>query len=290
MSQIQNISSVSDQPILEVMVNGIPGKMGISVAEAVLNRGLRLVPYSLCSERCPLESFEILGQKIQLIKPSQREQIISQIKNEHPQFISIDYTHPSAVNSNGDFYSKNQLPFVLGTTGFDREALFKTVREAGVSAVIAPNMGKQIVALQAMLDWAGTQFPGVFTGYNLHVEETHQKAKSDTSGTAKAIVESFNRMGLPYEESDIRLCRNDEEAVAHFKVPRAHVAGHAYHTYTITSEDGNVQFEIKHNVCGRSLYAEGSVDAAEFLFEKVSNKTKQNIYNMIDILQQGAMK
>jgi 4-hydroxy-tetrahydrodipicolinate reductase len=31
----------------------------------------------------------------------------------------------------------------------------------------------------------------------------------------------------------------------------------------------SVSLEIQHNVCGRSIYAEGSVDAAVFLYKKV---------------------
>lgn len=31
-----------------------------------------------------------------------------------------------------------------------------------------------------------------------------------------------------------------------------------------------VSFEFQHNVCGRSIYAEGSIDAAIFLSKKVS--------------------
>jgi 4-hydroxy-tetrahydrodipicolinate reductase len=30
-----------------------------------------------------------------------------------------------------------------------------------------------------------------------------------------------------------------------------------------------VSFEFQHNVCGRSIYAEGTVDAAMFLYTKV---------------------
>jgi len=44
---------------------------------------------------------------------------------------------------NGRFYAASGLPFVMGTTGGDREALLRDVRAAGVSAVIAPQMGKQ---------------------------------------------------------------------------------------------------------------------------------------------------
>ena len=38
----------------------------------------------------------------------------------------------------------NGVPFVMGTTGGDREALLRDVHEAGASAVIAPQMGKQV--------------------------------------------------------------------------------------------------------------------------------------------------
>lgn len=47
-----------------------------------------------------------------------------------------------------DFYTQHMMPFVMGTTGGDRAAINKQVEDAGLYAVIAPNMGKQIVAFQ----------------------------------------------------------------------------------------------------------------------------------------------
>ena len=44
------------------------------------------------------------------------------------------------------------------------------------------------------------QFPGAFAGYRLQVVESHQRSKVDTSGTAKAIVQSFQKLGLDFEE------------------------------------------------------------------------------------------
>ena len=66
--------------------------------------------------------------------------------------LAIDYTHPSAVNANGVFYAENKLPFVMGTTGGDREQLMSDMESRDAFAVIAPNMGKQIVAMQAGLE------------------------------------------------------------------------------------------------------------------------------------------
>lgn len=133
-------------------------------------------------------------------------------------------------------------------------------------------MGKQIVAFQAMMQYMSNTFDGVFDGYSMKMVESHQSAKADTSGTAKDVVKSFNGMGIKFDESEIEKIR-EPGAQVEFGVPKDHIpeftgdmgSGHAYHTYTITSEDGTVEFEFKHNVNGRKVYAEGSVDAAQFL-------------------------
>ena len=44
-------------------------------------------------------------------------------------------------------------------------------------------------------------FPGAFAGYTLEVTESHQRNKADTSGTAKAVVGSFAKLGTPLEEA-----------------------------------------------------------------------------------------
>ena len=47
-----------------------------------------------------------------------------------------------------------------------------------------------------MMELMAQNFPGVFTGYKLDVVESHQRNKADTSGTAKAVVASFQQMGI----------------------------------------------------------------------------------------------
>ncbi len=54
--------------------------------------------------------------------------------------------------------------------------------------------------MQMMAD----QFPGAFSGYQLEVEESHQRSKVDTSGTAKAIIASFRQLGIDF--SDVSVC------------------------------------------------------------------------------------
>ena len=131
---------------VQVMVNGIPGNMGRIVAETCVARGLELVPYSLTGEIIVENESVVAGRTIQLLKPSNREERISEVLAKYPNVICIDYTHPTAVNDNAAFYVKHKIPFVMGTTGGDREALARLVAEANHPSVIAPNMAKQIVA------------------------------------------------------------------------------------------------------------------------------------------------
>ena len=47
------------------------------------------------------------------------------------------------------------------------------------------------------METMASNFPGAFSGYGLRVVESHQSSKKDTSGTAKAVVRSFQaRRGL----------------------------------------------------------------------------------------------
>ena len=52
---------------------------------------------------------------------------------------------PNGISAdNARFYCHNGVPFVMGTTGGDREQLLADTQASGTYAVIAPNMGKQV--------------------------------------------------------------------------------------------------------------------------------------------------
>lgn len=179
----------------------------------------------------------------------------------------------------------------MGTTGGDRDALLADTAAAGAYAVIAPQMGKQVVAFQATLATMAAQFPGAFAGYTLTVRESHQRSKADTSGTARAVVDSFRALGVrPFDDADIERVRDPVTAMDEMGVPEAALAGHAYHTYRLASPDGSVTFEFQHNVCGRTIYAEGTVDAALFLAARVAEGSEQRLFDMVDVLRAGAMR
>ena len=271
---------------IKVMVNGIPGNMAANVARHILaDDRFTLVPFSLTGPEIQESEHNIETNAIRLLKPEDREQAIGDIKQKEGQFLSVDYTHPSAINANAEFYCKYELPFVMGTTGGDRPGLEACVGKSSIPAVIAPNMAKQIVGFQAMMEYAAQTFPDLFKGYQLEIKESHQKGKADTSGTAKAMVRYFNQMGLDFSEGDIQKEREPRIQTEQWGIPQEYLGGHGWHTYALTSGDKTVHFEFSHNVNGRDVYARGTLDAVLFLAARVSEGAQGNVYTMIDVLK-----
>ncbi|XP_057478071.1 4-hydroxy-tetrahydrodipicolinate reductase 2, chloroplastic-like isoform X2 [Actinidia eriantha] len=264
--------------------------MGKAVIEAAVSAGLHLVPLSFSSSEESQKTVEVGGKEIQMYGPSERESILASTFEEYPNLVVVDYTVPAAGNDNAELYCKIGVPFVMGTTVRDRERLYKTVEDSKVYAVISPQMGKQVVAFIAAMEIMAEQFPGAFYGYSLQVMESHQANKLDASGTAKEVISCFQKLGVPFDLDEMQMIRDPKQQLEVVGVPEEHLSGHAFHLYHLKSPDQTVSFEFQHNVCGRSIYAEGTIDATIFLAQKVRAKAEKRIYNMIDVLREGNMR
>ncbi len=271
---------------IKIMINGIPGNMAVTVAKhAIDDDRFELIPESLTGPEIEQTEYIIDSVSIRLIHPDIRNEAIRKTKEIVGSFISVDYTHPSAVISNAEFYCKHYLPFVMGTTGGDRKLLEEIVCSSSIPAVIAPNMAKQIVGFQAMMEYSAKTFPNLFKGYSLEIKESHQKGKADTSGTAKAMIKYFNNLGIPFSEKDIIKERDPEAQKNKWGIPEEYLGGHGWHTYTLVSKDESACFEFTHNINGRDVYAEGTLDAVAYLDEKGEKGAKGKVFTMIDVLK-----
>ena len=95
--------------------------------------------------------------------------------------------------------------------------------------------------------------------------ESHQSTKADTSGTAKAVADTLATLvdgdEANYDYDDIVRVRDTEEQLKGAPgqspdlnpVPEDALNGHAFHTYSLVSDDGSVEFQFRHNVCGRRM-------------------------------------
>ena len=156
-----------------VMVNGLPGNMGHAVSAACLRRGFAIASVALKGRGVPttVEVSDGAGGPPTAVTlhaggeegtEAALQACIDAERAAGRVLVAIDFTHPTAVNPNGELYAKLRLPFVMGTTGGDRDALLAVTTASGGYAVIAANMSKQIVALQTMLESMATQFPGAY--------------------------------------------------------------------------------------------------------------------------------
>jgi len=271
---------------IKLMVNGLPGNMATNVVKHALeDKRFELITQSLTGPEISDTETVVDSVSFDLIQPQNRDQSVLAIKDKEGLFLSVDYTHPSAVNSNAKFYCRHGLPFVMGTTGGDRQSLEEAVRTSSTSAIIAPNMAKQIVGFQAMMEYAANTFPDLFKGYSLEIKESHQKGKADTSGTAKAMVRYFTSLGLVFAENDIKKERDPDIQKTIWGIPEGYLEGHGWHTYSLNSEDKTVRFEFTHNVNGRDVYAQGTLDALIYLEKKVAEGAQGQVFSMIDVLK-----
>jgi 4-hydroxy-tetrahydrodipicolinate reductase len=155
------------------MINGLPGLMALETAKVCLERGFNLIPYGFTGPNCNITNLDVTGTSVKLIKgpgiSTDASGFLKTLKESYPRMIIVDYTSPHAVLDNLHCYIENDCNFVMGTTGIEQSKI-KEVFEYGKNiAVIAPNMAKQIVALQSTLLTMATRFPNSFSGYKLSV-------------------------------------------------------------------------------------------------------------------------
>jgi 4-hydroxy-tetrahydrodipicolinate reductase len=104
---------------------------------------------------------------------------------------AVDFTQPDAVPGNVAACVAAGIPCVVGTTAFDREAVDRKAREAGVPVFHAPNFAIGAVLMMRFATEAARHMP------KAEIVELHHETKLDApSGTAKATAEAMGG-GVP---------------------------------------------------------------------------------------------
>jgi 4-hydroxy-tetrahydrodipicolinate reductase len=212
--------------------------------------------------------------------------ILTHTKEDEGPFIAIDFTAPAAVIPNAVSYIQTETPFLMGTTGGDRQFLKEMVREANIPAVIAPNMVSQIVMLGDMLKWAGQIYDKPLAGWTLQVIESHQASKKDPSGTGTAYAKLFQKLGAEIDITDPAdfVVIRDREGSMEMGVPEEHLNGHGFHTYILRDPTGAVSINFEHNVLGREAYGPNVVKCVHFLHQKVANN-ESGFFEVSDVIR-----
>lgn len=264
----------------QVLIAGLPGKMALETARLVSEAGdFGLLPVGLTSPGHAGESIDVGDERVNLVAFD---------GFDAPEgTLVVDYTTPDAALDNARRYAERGVSFVMGTTGFDDDEAAAIVRGSDASAVIAPNMATPIVLLQAAGRYLADEFPGALAGGDLSIRESHQSTKRDTSGTAKAMVGALNAMGVEFGVEAIEKLREPRRQQAELGVPEEHLAGHAFHRYELRTAAGTVTLALEHNVLGRRVYAEGTLQALRFLRYRLAAGSRGEVFSMEDVLRES---
>jgi 4-hydroxy-tetrahydrodipicolinate reductase len=149
----------------------------------------------------------------------------------------VDFTAPDAVEGNVRAALEQGVPAVVGTTGWEPEALDAPARERGLQLFYAPNFAIGAVLMMRLAEQAAKHLP------RAEIVELHPETKKDApSGTAKATAD---RLGGA-EIHSVRL------------------PGLVAHQEVLFGGDGQL-LTIRHDAFSREAYVPGVLLALERL-------------------------
>ena len=206
--------------MIKVFINGLSGKMGSSIAD---------------------------------IATQQNDLKLIHDKNIKNADVLIDFSRPSSTLNILEDCLENNIPMVIGTTGFNQAEL-RTIKEASkkIPILLAFNMSKGIFiikkSIQDFLESNNNKL-------NCTIEEVHHTEKVDSpSGTAlelKKVIEiadiANNILSLNIESKRVK-----------------DVFG--IHKVIFSSDSDYIEF--KHEALSRKVFAEGAIEISKLISSK----------------------
>jgi 4-hydroxy-tetrahydrodipicolinate reductase len=149
----------------------------------------------------------------------------------------VDFTAPEVVESNVRAALERGIPTIVGTSGWDPEAVGALAKERGVALLVVPNFAIGAVLMMRLAEDAAKYLP------QAEIVELHNETKKDApSGTAKATAERLG--GAPIHS--VRL------------------PGLVAHQEVLLGGDGQL-LTIRHDAFSRDAYVPGVLLALERL-------------------------
>ncbi|HEX4887774.1 MAG TPA: 4-hydroxy-tetrahydrodipicolinate reductase [Luteibaculaceae bacterium] len=190
--------------------------------------------------------------------------------------VAIEFTRPDRVLAHIFAAIDNQVPIVVGTTGWYEhfDEVKKVVKKAKSGLFYATNFSVG-VNLFFDLNKKLAKLMNPHLEYAVQIEEIHHTEKLDSpSGTAITLAEGLiDRLDDKNSWVNQETTNPDEVAIISKRVP--HVPG----THSITYTSGIDQIEIKHTAFSREGFALGAVLAAEFIAKNKGIHTMKSLLN-----------
>ncbi len=197
--------------------------------------------------------------------------------SEKPDVI-IDYSHPSCLSSLLEYCKTNGTPVVLATTGYSDEQISEIKKAASqIPVFFSWNMS---LGINLLVELAKKATAILGDKFDIEIVEKHHNQKIDApSGTALMIANAINEtrnneMNYVYDRHSQRKKREDNEIGIH-SVRGGTIVG--VHEVLFAGNDETIT--ISHSAASKTVFAEGSVNAAIFIKNK-----EAGLYDMNSII------
>jgi 4-hydroxy-tetrahydrodipicolinate reductase len=177
--------------------------------------------------------------------------------------VAIDFTAPDAVLANIEACARARKAMVVGTTGWhgEVERVRHAVEQAGVGFVFGANFSYGVNLFFQIVRAAA---PALTHGYGGHITEIHHIHKKDApSGTAVALQRILKQTsGVQIEITSER---------------QGDVTG----THTLELNSAGDRLVLTHEAKSRRTFAEGAVQAAEWIAGKTGFYDFRDIFGQL---------
>ena len=256
---------------MNLIINGINGRMGRVVLETVLADGHNVIAgfdkVKADENNKPLNS---AGAEIPVYE--------NHFDCTEKADVIIDFSHFTAIPTLIEYSLKTKTPIVVATTALE-EKEEKILQDASNTIPVfhSSNMSLGINILAKMSQIA---VPALEDKFNIEIIEKHHNLKADSpSGTAILLADAIN---------DVVDTKKDYIYGRHSKKDECKITDlgiHAIRGGTLPGEHSilfmgpDEIIEIKHTAFSRSVFAQGAVKAAEYLCGKAPG-----YYTMNDLI------
>lgn len=237
---------------MNLLINGIKGKMGTIIKEAALVDNYWDNIYGLARETSDLED---------------------DVKVD----VMIDFSHESSLDRVLDLALRRQLPLVIGTTGYS-DAQLRRINEASkeIPILYATNMS---LGMNLLFILAEEVASALKNSVDIEVVESHHNRKKDApSGSAVSLVEAIEKgLGEKRRHQHGRLgeCPRQEGEIGIHSLRAGNIVG--YHEASFINELESIK--ISHEAYDRNVFGQGTLEAGKFIV-----KQRPGLYNMRDVL------
>lgn len=251
--------------MIKIAVCGACGKMGANILSLLKDDS---------------EAFAVYG-----IDPINESPLIKTVKSfdemptqgeEKPDAI-IDFSSPKAIDGELEYAIKNNVPVVIGSTGFTPEQL-NDINEAAKSVAIFRTANFSLgVNLLCKLVKEAAQTLG--EKFDIEIIEKHHSQKVDApSGTALMLADSANQ-AFNGEKSYLNgrkgVCGKRGNEIGIHAVRGGTIVGE--HEVDFCGEDEIIS--LSHSARSKKVFAAGAIKAAKWIAGKPAG-----LYNMSDLL------